>query len=168
LLLLTSRGFDYIDIDPWGTPNPYLDSACRRISRGGILAVTATDTSALCGTYPNACRRKYWALPKRDSNMHETGLRILIRKIQLVGAQYEKGLIPVYSYSREHYMRVFLRIEKGKSMVDRIIGFHDFLNGSGPLWTGKLWEEDLADKIFKNSFFGNNQRRIKNKFCGIL
>src|SRR3989344_383600 len=89
LFLLKSTGFDYIDIDPFGTPNPFLDAACKRLAREGIMAVTATDTSALAGTYPQACIRKYWAVPKKDAIMHETGLRILIRKIQLVGAQYE-------------------------------------------------------------------------------
>ena len=100
LFLLKSTGFDYIDIDPFGTPNPFLDAACKRLAREGIMAVTATDTSALAGTYPQACIRKYWAVPKKDAIMHETGLRILIRKIQLVGAQYEKALNPIFSYSK--------------------------------------------------------------------
>ena len=65
LFLLNSKGFDYIDIDPFGTSNFYLDAAIKRISRKGILAVTNTDTAALTGTYPKACIRKYWALPKK-------------------------------------------------------------------------------------------------------
>ena len=117
MFLLNSSGFDYIDIDPFGTPNPFLDSACKRISREGILAVTATDTSALCGTFPKACMRKYWAVPDKSSAMHEIGLRILIRKIQLAAAQYDKALVPIFSYSKEHYMRVFLKNDKGKSKV---------------------------------------------------
>jgi len=83
-----SFGFDYIDIDPFGSPNFLLDSAVKRISRGGILAVTATDTSALSGTYPNAGYRKYWAKTIRQEHKHEAGIRILIRKCQLIGAQY--------------------------------------------------------------------------------
>ena len=81
LFLRQSKGFDYIDIDPFGTPNPYLDSAMIKLSRKGILAITATDTSALCGTFPKACRRKYWAEPLRNELKHEIGLRILTRKI---------------------------------------------------------------------------------------
>ncbi|MBW2992988.1 tRNA (guanine(10)-N(2))-dimethyltransferase, partial [Candidatus Woesearchaeota archaeon] len=95
--ILENRGFDYIDIDPFGTPNPYLDSAVKALSRNSILAVTATDTAPLAGTYPTACKRKYWASPKLDSNKHETGLRILIRKCQLIAAQYEKALTPILS-----------------------------------------------------------------------
>jgi len=114
LFLLNSTGFDYIDIDPFGTPNPFLDSAVKRISRDGILAVTSTDTAALTGTYPKATLRKYWAYSKKDEMMHETGLRILIRKIQLIAAQYDKALVPIFSYFKDHYYRIFFNSVKGK------------------------------------------------------
>ena len=149
IFLLESTGFDCIDVDPFGTPNPFLDSAIKRIARNGILAVTATDTSALAGTYPSACLRKYWAKPSRDELMHETGLRILIRKIQLIGAQYEKALMPVFSHSTEHYMRVYLRCEKGKKKADEILEKHGLLNSTGPLWLGNLWDKKLAKKMAK-------------------
>jgi tRNA (guanine26-N2/guanine27-N2)-dimethyltransferase len=161
LFLLKSSGFDYIDIDPFGTPNPFLDSACKRISRDGILAVTATDTSALCGTYPRACLRKYWGMPRKDATMHETGLRILIRKVQLVAAQYDKALIPIFSYSREHYMRVFFRNDKGKNKTDEILKLHKTANGAGPLWTGQLWDEKLSSEIYKNAL--KNKMSSRNK-----
>ena len=165
LFLLNSTGFDYIDIDPFGTPNPFLDAACKRIGRDGILAVTATDTSALCGTFPKACIRKYWALPRKDAIMHETGLRILIRKIQLVAAQYDKALIPVFSYSKEHYMRVFFRNKKGKNIADKMLKMHGFFNDAGPMWLGNLWDENLANKIhsnaLKNELFKKNNELIK-------
>lgn len=165
LFLLNSTGFDYIDIDPFGTPNPFLDAACKRLARDGILAVTATDTSALAGTYPQACMRKYWAVPKKDELMHETGLRILIRKIQLVGAQYDKALTPIFSYSKEHYMRVFLRNEKGKNKVDEILKMHGMFNDAGPMWLGSLFDSELCDKIYQNSIknktFNRNNELIK-------
>lgn len=158
LFLLNSTGFDYIDVDPFGTPNPYLDSAVRRISREGILAVTATDTSALSGTYPKACLRKYWAVPLRNELMHEIGLRILIRKVQLIGAQYNKALIPLFSYSKEHYMRVFLRCEKSKEAVDEIIAQHGMFMEAGPLWKGKLWDSKLVSEMVKNNKIEENEK----------
>ncbi len=165
LFLLNSAGFDYIEIDPFGNPSPFLDAACKRLARGGILAVTATDTSALCGTFPHACIRKYWARPKKDAVMHETGLRILIRKAQLVAAQYDKALVPIFSYSKEHYMRVFLRAEKGKSEVDDVLSQHRYFNGAGPMWTGALWGKNLANKIcinaIRNKIFNKNKELIK-------
>ena len=146
-LLLASTGFSYIDIDPFGTPNPFLDLACKRLARDGILAVTATDTSALCGTYPRACERKYWADPRHDYLMHEAGLRILIRKVQLVAAQYDKALLPIYSYDHEHHARIFLRATKQKTAVDDILKLHDYWDDSGPMWIGPLWDPVLAKKM---------------------
>src|SRR3989338_8278130 len=151
LFLLNSAGFDYMDVDPFGNPNYFMDAACKRIARDGILAVTATDTSALCGTFPKACLRKYWAMPKKNFLMHEIGLRILIRKVQLIAAQYDKALVPIFSYSKEHYMRVFLRNEKGKSKVDEVLKHHDYFENAGPMWLGSLWDEDLASKIYETA-----------------
>jgi len=173
-LLNESPGFDYIDIDPFGSPNQFLDSAIRRISRGGIIAVTATDTAPLSGTYQDTCLRKYWARPFRNSFMHETGLRILIRKVQLVGAQYGRALIPIFSYYNMHYFRVFFKCEKSKELADKSLKEHGYLlhctkclstkkaetifnerrcscGGEfleiGPLYLGKLWDEHLLSKI---------------------
>jgi tRNA (guanine26-N2/guanine27-N2)-dimethyltransferase len=148
-LLLESTGFDYIDIDPFGTPNPFLDAAVRRLARNGILAVTATDTSALAGTYPKVCRRKYWGEPDHGPMKHETGLRILIRKCQLIGAEYEKALIPIFSYSKDHYMRIYFRCMKGKGYVDEIIKLHSMFNNAGPMWLGPLWNNNIAENMYK-------------------
>lgn len=172
-LLVNSNGFDYIDVDPFGSPNPFLDNAIKRLSRQGILAVTATDTSALCGSYISACKRKYWATPLRNYMMHETGIRILIRKVQLIGAQYDKALVPIFSHSTRHYMRVYFRGIKSKTAVDKLISKHRYLMfcnkcldiivhpqnknvcckknmaWAGPLWTGQLWERKLVNSMAK-------------------
>jgi len=151
VFLIKSKGSDYIDIDPFGTPNPFLGSAIKRLARNGILAVTATDTGCLAGTYPKTCLRKYWAIPQRNETMHENGLRILIRKVQLIGADNDKALTPIYSYFKDHYFRVFFRCEKGKKKVDKIIEQHGMFNKAGPLWLGQLWDKKLASKISKQS-----------------
>ena len=150
LFLLNSKGFDYIDIDPFGTPNPFLDAAVKRISRKGILAVTATDTAPLAGTIPKACLRKYWATPLKTDIMHEIGLRILIRKIQLVAAQYGKALTPIFSYFKDHYLRAILKVEKGKKSVDKILEQHKYYQNAGPLWLGPLWDKTLVTEIYQN------------------
>ncbi|HII72648.1 TPA: tRNA (guanine(10)-N(2))-dimethyltransferase [Candidatus Woesearchaeota archaeon] len=165
-LLLSSTGYDYIDVDPFGTPNPFLDAACRRLARNGILAVTATDTSALSGTFINACKRKYWAVPRRDYLMHETGLRILIRKCQLIAAQYDKALVPIFSYSKDHYMRIFFRAEKGKEKVDNVIRQHGMHEETGPLWLGALWDAELVAKMYDLSL--ELKYDLDHNFLGIM
>jgi len=183
MFLLENKGFDYIDIDPFGTPNPFLDSACKRITRGGILAVTATDTGPLAGTYPDACQRKYFAKSLLCPIMHEFGLRILIRKVQLIGAQFDKALTPVLSYFSDHYYRVFFLCDIGKMRVDKLIKHHGFVlyntkttesvisnvnhakgydDYAGPLWLGPLWDKKLVNKIF-NNIKKNNDKNVNNK-----
>ena len=150
LFLLNGTGFDYIDIDPFGPPTPFLDAAVKRLAREGILTVTATDTSALSGTYPKACKRKYWATPKRNAIMHEIGLRILIRRVQLIGTSHQKALTPIFSYAKDHYMRVFFSCLKSKEDCDNIIKQHGLLDNTGPLWTGELWNHKLVKEMLKN------------------
>lgn len=145
--LLDSTGFNYIDIDPFGSPNPFLDVAVKRISRNGILAVTATDTAPLCGTYPKTCIRKYWAQPLKNELKHEVGLRILIRKVQLIGAQYDKALVPMLAYWNLHYFRLFFRCLKGKNKVDTVLAQHGCYDGAGPMWLGSLFDKQLMMKI---------------------
>ena len=184
--LLESSGFDYIDVDPFGTPNPFLDSAVKRISREGILAITATDTSSLSGTYPDACLRKYWAMPLKNEFMHESGIRILIRKVQLIGAEHEKALVPIFSYSKEHYFRLFFKCDKGKQKVDKVLKKHGFVlyckdclnreiseinlgmcccgnsfEAIGPMWLGDLWDNKLVKNMVNKNKDSNLNRFLE-------
>ncbi len=145
LFLAGSAGFDYIDIDPFGSPNDFLDSSIKHISRGGILGITATDTSVLCGTYPKTSKRTYWADTYRTGFMHESALRILIRKVQLIGMQYEKALIPIFSYTKEHYVRVFFRCIKGRKDCDELVKQHKYI-----LYDPKTLGYEVSDKNFKD------------------
>ena len=176
LFLLNSKGFDYIDVDPFGSSNPYLEAAIKRIARNGVLAVTNTDTAALSGTYPKACVRKYWSLPKRDYMMHEIGLRILIKKVQLEGMQYEKALFPIFSYFKDHYFRIFFRCVKGKKLCDEIALEHGMFNGAGPLWLGNLFDSKLVNRMYstlknnnkKNSMNNSKNNEINNNYNELL
>ncbi|MBI2141802.1 tRNA (guanine(10)-N(2))-dimethyltransferase [Candidatus Woesearchaeota archaeon] len=171
--LLNNGMFSYIDIDPFGYPGAFLDTAVRRLRHNGVLAVTATDTSALAGSSPTACRRKYLSVPLRNGFMHETGLRIMVRLAQLFGLVHEKALIPVFSYYKEHYVRTFLVCKASTARCSDVISQHEELhycsgccnkkiseNGklmcgscgkqmekAGPLWVGRLFDANLAKKM---------------------
>jgi tRNA (guanine26-N2/guanine27-N2)-dimethyltransferase len=44
---------DVVDLDPYGTAAPFIDSAVQSVSDGGLLAVTCTDLAVLAGSnYP--------------------------------------------------------------------------------------------------------------------
>jgi tRNA (guanine26-N2/guanine27-N2)-dimethyltransferase len=175
--------FDYIDLDPFGTPNPFVSAAVNKIKRNGIIAVTATDTAALSGTYPKVTKRKYWARSLRNYMMHEIGLRILIRKVQLQGVQFDKALVPVLAYHKDHYFRIYLMNSSSKEKCDEILKNHQYLlccpkclnfkqsnyncgkcecgfnfDYAGLLWTGKLFDNKLVAKMAKNNSFPEEQK----------
>ena len=39
--------FDVVDLDPYGSPTPFLDGAVQAVSEGGLLCVTCTDLAVL-------------------------------------------------------------------------------------------------------------------------
>jgi len=103
--------FDVIDIDPFGSPNIFLDAAARSIYHKGFLAVTATDTAPLSGSYPETCFRKYGIRSMKTDYYGELGVRILISYTILALARRERAFFPVMSFAKEHYFRTFGRIE---------------------------------------------------------
>lgn len=127
LALLEHASFDYVDIDPYGSPNPFLDSAVKRVKHKGVLAVTATDLAALCGSQPLAARRKYDAVVVRHACRHEWGLRLLIRKVQLVAAQLEIGAVPLLCYFKDHYYRCYFIMMHSRRVVDQLLAQHKLI-----------------------------------------
>ena len=74
----SDRGYQWIDIDPFGSPAPFIDAALSSMGRRGILALTATDAAALRGRSSSACSRRYGARVRPGPASHEIGLRVLI------------------------------------------------------------------------------------------
>lgn len=119
ILLRKCRGkFDIVDIDPFGTPSPYIESAAISLKAGGMICATATDTSALCGTYKEPCIRKYSAMPLKTEYCHEVGIRILAGFIARTFSKYKKCIEVKFSHSSEHYMRIYAVIKKGAKITD--------------------------------------------------
>lgn len=182
MFLRMHRGeFDVIDIDPFGTPSPFLDSAGYCSRRNSLLCVTATDTSALCGTYKEPCIRKYNAKPYKSEYCHETGIRILAGFVALTLAKYSKSIEVKLSHSTEHYMRSYIEVKKGSKKSDEClknIGYishckhclyreenkglatstpdicpecGEKLIQAGPLWLGEIQNEEFISKMIEES-----------------
>lgn len=113
--------FDVVDIDPFGTPSFFIESAAANLKRNSLLCVTATDTSALCGTYKSPCIRKYNAKPYKSEYCHENGIRILAGFVALTFAKYKKYINIKMSHSTEHYMRLYMEVKKGSKATDKSI-----------------------------------------------
>jgi tRNA (guanine26-N2/guanine27-N2)-dimethyltransferase len=191
-LFLAKNKFDFIDIDPFGTPVPFLDNAVLASSKDGYLGVTATDTAPLCGVYPAACFRKYGAKPLRSEFCHETGLRILLGHVARTAAKYKRGVKCLLSHSTEHYFRLYVKLATGKRKADASLSEMGYVyycrkclareykkgflpeqgscecgnkyEAAGPLWLGRIKEGAALKKVIKNSYYLNctNTERLLN------
>ncbi len=151
LLLQELKSYHFIDVDPFGSPVTFLDDAIKRLKPHGILGVTATDTSVLCGAYPSTCLRRYGSITSKCPQVHEIGLRILIKKIQEIGAQYDVALTPIFSHSSNHYLRAFLVKDIGAKKTDEVVKRFGIFRKAGPLWGGALWDVDLVKKMVRSA-----------------
>lgn len=181
------RRFDIVDIDPFGTPVPYLDAAIRALRNKGLLAVTATDMAPLCGVHPKACIRKYGGKPMRVEYCQELAIRLVVACIASVAAKHEIGIQPIFSHCSDHYIRVYVKIDYGAQKADeslKDVGYilHCFrclhretahkpfsknvecphcgakMEFAGPLWLGKIFDAKICEDIQKE----NIQRPFKN------
>ncbi len=194
MILRKCKGkFDVVDLNPFGTPSPYVDSAAYSLRSGGMICVTATDTSALCGTYKEPCIRKYGAVPLKTEYCHENGLRILAGFVARTFSKYKKFIEPQFSHSTEHYMRIYATIGKGgantdnslkslgyiahcKDCLNRIVvkGLAPKIPESCPVCEGKLivggplWCGNMHDSEFINSMIETfNETRLNTEGTAI-
>lgn len=105
--------FDAIDLDPYGCPSQFLDSAVQAVADGGLLLVTSTDMAVLAGNTPETCYVKYGAVSLRIRACHEMGLRILLQCIEAHANRYGRYIVPLLSLSVDFYIRVFVRVFSG-------------------------------------------------------
>ncbi len=153
--ILSSDKFDYIDIDPFGSPVYFFDSAVRSIKHNGVISFSATDTATLCGVYKKVCKRRYDAISFHGTSMKEIGLRILIGALARACARHDKGILPLISYVTDHYFRSYIRIyDNVNSANDTIlkvktikkgekIAFEKTKEDTGPLWAGKTQSKNI-------------------------
>ena len=142
--VLAGREFGALDIDPFGTPAPFIPAAVRAVADGGLLGVAATDTAVLCGAQPKACERRYGARPLSGVAAKEVGVRILLGAIAREAAGVGRTITPLLCYTEGHHLRAWIRLAPGEPpalrWLSREMQLHD-ANApglAGPLWTGAL------------------------------
>ncbi len=174
--LLSSTKADIIDIDPFGTPAPFIHPALRAVKHGGLLCVTATDLPPLLGVYPSACMRKYFSFSIETEFSREQGVRILLYLIAREAAKLGRVIKPFYSYYLDHHIRVCVIVEKRekKGFLEENIGFifynphtlerrlvsirdmlysREKLSSSntwkvgGPVWASELWNREATRRV---------------------
>ncbi len=171
------KRFDGVDVDPFGSPVPYLDSAVRALRNTGLLAATATDLAPLCGVHAKACVRKYGGKPLRTEYCHELAVRLLAGCVVNAAAKHDLGIRIVFSHSTDHYIRVYAQIGYGAKKADasiKSLGYvlHCFncfhreiaqklsakflekchecgsrIDWAGPMWLGKIVDTQFCERM---------------------
>ncbi|MFH0956940.1 MAG: tRNA (guanine(10)-N(2))-dimethyltransferase [Candidatus Aenigmatarchaeota archaeon] len=170
LLSSCDRTFDFLDIDPFGSPAGFLHAASRALRHGSMLACTATDTGALCGSFPKVCLQRYAVRAVKTDFYKETGVRVLTTAIMVELARRDLTFEPVYAHAN-HYFRVIGLVRRKKSALTesfrkvkliswcpRCIFRSAEVHGAcpecggrvemlGPIWTGRLSDKDFCAKM---------------------
>ncbi len=159
--LMVESPFQWIDLDPFGSPVSFLDSAIQSISRIGVLEVTATDTAALCGSAKTSAARRYGSTGITDAYMHDDATRILLGVIARIAAMHDKSMHPILTLFDGHHVRVSVLLKRSKETAsdwsDNIgyrirsepYHFDTQPSGeySGPMWIGPLFDAEIAGRM---------------------
>lgn len=113
----TDEKFHIVDLDPYGTAAPFIDSAIQCLEDDGMSLVTCTDAGVLAGSgYPEKCFALYGgnnfgnAYVNGESN-HEVGIRLILNLIASTAAKYKKTIEPMLSLSIDYYFRVLVKVK---------------------------------------------------------
>ena len=159
--IMVDSPFQWIDLDPFGSPVNFLDTAIQSISRIGVLEVTATDTAALCGSAKTSAARRYGSVGITDSYMHDDATRILLGVIARIAAMHDKSMHPILSLFDGHHVRVSVLLKRSKEVASnwsQNIGYrirsspYHFAeqpsgNYSGPMWIGPIFDAEIACRM---------------------
>ena len=166
-LAMADASYQWIDIDPFGSPVPFIDSAIQSLARTGVLEVTATDTAALTGSSLSSQKRRYDSQGIVDDYAHDDAVRVLLGLIAKVAAMHDRVIKPILSLFDGHHVRVSVLVKtskEGASDFQNNIGYrlrcqdlpYKFIkypdskqikDSSGPLWTGPLMDREIAGRM---------------------
>jgi tRNA (guanine26-N2/guanine27-N2)-dimethyltransferase len=188
--------FDVVDVDPFGSPVPYLDSTIRALRNNGLLAVTATDMAPLCGVHAKACIRKYGGKPLRTEYCQELAVRLLAGCVATVAAKHDIGIRVVFSHCSDHYVRVYAEIGYGAKKADesvKSLGYVLYcfnclhretakdlfakhlaqcpecgskMDYAGPLWLEKMFDKQFCELMIREK--AHNAFRNSEKIAKLL
>ena len=119
--LALGERFDVIDIDPFGSPVPFIEASLKALKDRGLLCLTATDLAPLCGVYPSACLRRYGGIPLRVDCCHELAARLLLGALCRKAAEHDIGFNPLLVYYFEHYVRAYVTVSLGASKANECV-----------------------------------------------
>ncbi|MBI2445996.1 tRNA (guanine(10)-N(2))-dimethyltransferase [Candidatus Micrarchaeota archaeon] len=114
----SGRCFDVVELDPFGTPAPFVATAVRLLPKVGVLSVTATDLATLCGSKNKPAARRYDAQPLYVEYAHELALRIVAGHVVRQAAMQDVAAVPVFSFYQDHFAKVLFQAWRGAQAAD--------------------------------------------------
>lgn len=161
-VVLAKRRWDCVDVDPFGSPVPFVDAAIQQAWKGAVVGVTATDTAPLAGTYPSVCLRRYGARSLPNPCQAETALRIFVGYLARIAASHERGIHPLASFAAEHFIKAIVAVDARTASADASLGHLGFVGFEGAKFTvsssppngphaGPLWLGPLSDSAVLGS-----------------
>ena len=170
------NGYDVIDLDPYGTAAPFIDSAIQAINDDGLLCVTCTDSAIFASHgYLEKTYSQYGGLPFKGEPCHEGGLRLILHAIASSAARYGMAIEPLLSLSIDYYLRVFVRVRKAPNDVKLLAGktmlVYSCDNGCGA-WTtqflarNKVTKNKKGDPFYKHGFAAGPSADEHCRHCG--
>jgi len=174
----TTDRFDLIDLDPFGSPAPFFESALRATADEGVIAATATDMGPLSGARPTACIRKYGVWPVRAEFEKELAVRTLAGCLAITACKLELGINIAFSHATNHYARLYAVVRKGRKAANQTLPSLGYLTycssclsrsetpsvtsvGSkcgncgatarvgGPFWLGPIWDRGTVQSMVR-------------------
>ncbi|MGF1513217.1 MAG: tRNA (guanine-N1)-methyltransferase [Elainellaceae cyanobacterium] len=178
--------YDFVDVDAFGAPGPWLGSSLWAAKIGGLLYLTHTDGSSSSGRYPEKSLAAFGAYARHHPAKHEQALRLMIGRALQEAANKQLGITPVMSLRWGNTYRALLRLEPKANLSEANYGFLGYCHRcgnyqsvtwrslghvtcpcashplclSGPLWLGPLHETDSLVRWRSQAVIWGWQRSI--------
>jgi len=151
--------YEIVDLDPYGTAAPFLDSAIQSIQNGGLLWVTFTDTAVLWTSKPHVWFYKYGSVATHKKNWHEFALRMVLHTIASVANRYQKQIFPMLSLTADFYIRLFIQVGEGNRGAYQ---WHDSILNTSHVFQWNGWQNFHFHNVGK-THGGKEKKKAANK-----
>jgi len=165
--------YDLVDVDSFGSPAPYLNTALWATKIGGLLYLTSTDGRTATGHAPENSLAVYNAYPRCHPASQEQVLRLLIGSTQQAAASLGLGIEPIFSLFTGQTYRIMVRLLAKRCLSSENYGFLGYcqqcgnyqtvswrklgrtvcfcdrtpLTLSGPMWLGQLHDRSYLRRM---------------------
>ncbi len=171
----TKENYNFIELDPFGSSVEYLKPALKKLAENKLswLSVTNTDLQVLCGVERRACLKFYQSYQKNNYFCHETGIRILLKKIATEASEENLVIKPLISFYYRHQFKCIVELRKDGKNAHKNYEKISYLKESelggkfskcgeiGPLWKENIAEIGLIKKILERLKKGKREGKLK-------